>query len=372
LGGLPQIGVQYAAGYYIYFFADLYQIDTAKKHFSNFRRYDKLIYSKLGHKKMKKARLGNSELQITRVGLGTWAMGGPWLYGWGVQDDNDSIKAILESIEVGVNWLDTAPIYGHGHSEEIVAKALKQTKAKPIIATKCGIVWSEKEERIPRLKAESILAECDASLKRLNIDVIDLYQMHWNTPEEDIEEGYEAMAKCVKAGKVRYLGASNFSVEQMERVMKIHPLTSLQPPYSMFRRDIEGEILPFCKKHNIGVIVYSPLHKGLLTDKFTKEKAASLPPDDVRLMSPDFQMPNLEINLKYTGKLKQIAKRNNITLAQLAIAWTLRKPEVTAAIAGARKAGQIKETSPATDITLSADDTAEIEELLNKRSKELK
>ncbi|MGB8225982.1 MAG: aldo/keto reductase, partial [Sedimentisphaerales bacterium] len=151
---------------------------------------------------MKKARLGNSDLQITRVGLGTWAMGGPWLYGWGVQDDNDSIKAILESIDVGVNWLDTAPIYGHGRSEEIVAKALKQTKVKPIIATKCGIVWSDKEERIPRLKAKSILAECDASLKRLNIDVIDLYQMHWNTPEEDIEEGYEAMAKCVKAGKV--------------------------------------------------------------------------------------------------------------------------------------------------------------------------
>ncbi|MCX5632769.1 MAG: aldo/keto reductase [Phycisphaerae bacterium] len=321
---------------------------------------------------MKKARLGNSDLQITRVGLGTWAIGGPWEFGWGPQDDNDSIKAILESLEAGVNWLDTAPIYGFGHSEEIVAKALKQTKVKPIIATKCSLTWGDKKERTPCLKAKSILAECDASLKRLNIEVIDLYQMHWPTPDEDVEEGYGAMAKCVKAGKVRYLGASNFSAEQMERVMKIHPLTSLQPPYSMFRRDIEEGILPFCKKHNIGVIVYSPLYKGLLTDKFTKEKAAALPPDDVRLMSPDYKMPNLEINLKYTGKLKQIAKRNNITLAQLAIAWTLRKPEVTAAIAGARREGQIKETAPAADITLSADDIAEIEELLKKRSKELK
>jgi aryl-alcohol dehydrogenase-like predicted oxidoreductase len=321
---------------------------------------------------MKKARLGNSELQITRVGLGTWAIGGPWLFGWGVQDDNDSIKAILESIEAGVNWLDTAPIYGHGHSEEIVAKALKQTKAKPIIATKCGIVWSDKEERIPRLKAKSILAECDASLKRLNIDVIDLYQMHWNTPEEDIEEGYEAMAKCVKAGKVRYLGVSNFTTAQIERVMKIHPLTSLQPPYSMLRRDIEEEILPFCKKHNIGVIVYSPLQKGMLSGKFTPEKIAALSADDVRHMDSNFKTPRLEVNLKVIEKLTQIAKRNKITLAQLAIAWTLRKPEVTAAIAGARKAGQIKETAPAADITLSADDISEIEELLKKRSKELK
>lgn len=321
---------------------------------------------------MKKAKLGNSDLQITKVGLGTWAIGGPWEYGWGPQDDNDSIKAILESLETGVNWLDTAPIYGFGHSEEIVAKALKQTRAKPIIATKCSLTWGDKKERTSCLKAKSIFAECDASLKRLNIEVIDLYQMHRPDPDEDVEEGYGAMAKCVKAGKVRYLGASNFSVEQMERVMKIYPLTSLQPPYSMFGRDIEAEILPFCKKHNIGVIVYSPLYKGLLTDKFTKEKAASLPPDDVRLMSPDYKMPNLEINLKYTGKLKQIAKRNNITLAQLAIAWTLRRPEVTAAIAGARKAGQIKETAPAADITLSSDDIIKIETLLKERNEKLK
>jgi aryl-alcohol dehydrogenase-like predicted oxidoreductase len=321
---------------------------------------------------MKKAKLGNSQLQITKVGLGTWAIGGPWEFGWGPQDDNDSIKAILESLETSVNWLDTAPIYGCGHSEEIVGKALKQTSHKPLIATKCGLVWNDKKEKISCLKTKSIPAECDASLKRLGVEVIDLYQMHWNQPDEDIEEGYEAMAKCVKAGKVRYLGVSNFTAEQMEKVMKIHPLTSLQPPYSMFRREIEDELLPFCAKNNIGVIIYSPLHKGLLTGKFTVESAAALPADDVRQMSSDYKTPRIEINLKYIERLKQIAKRNGKTIAQLAIAWTLRRPEVTAAIVGARRPGQIKETAPAADIILSADDIEEIGKLLNKRSKELK
>ena len=321
---------------------------------------------------MKKARLGNSELQITTVGLGTWAIGGPWQFGWGKQDDNDSIKAILESLETGVNWLDTAPIYGCGHSEEIVGRTLKQVSRKPLIATKCSLLWNDKREKISCLKEKSILAECDASLKRLGVEVIDLYQMHWGSPDEDLEEGYGAMAKCVKAGKVRYLGVSNYTIEQIKRVMKIHPLTSLQPPYSMFKREIEDEFLPFCKKNNIGVIVYSPMHKGMLTGKFTAQSVEALPADDVRKKTGDFQMPNLEINLKYIEKLKTIAKRNGYTVAQLAIAWTLRKPEVTAAIVGARKPGQIKETAPAADIILSSDDISEIEEILKKRSKELK
>ena len=320
---------------------------------------------------MKKSKLGNSDLQITRVGLGTWAIGGPWEYGWGPQNDNDSIDAIIEAIEVAVNWVDTAPIYGFGHSETIVAKALKKTSIKPIIATKCGLTWNEKQERVPCLKAKSILAECDASLKRLNVDVIDLYQMHWNNPDEDIEEGYDAMARCVKAGKVRYLGVSNFTVEQMQRVMKIHPLMSLQPPYSMFRRDIENDLLPFCKKNNIGVIVYSPLQKGLLSGKFTPEKIAALPADDVRHMDPNYKTPRLEVNLKAIGKLTQIAKQNKITLAQLAIAWSIRNAEVTAAIAGARRKGQINETAPAADITLSKDDIDEIEEILKERNRML-
>lgn len=316
---------------------------------------------------MKTARLGSSELEITKVGLGTWAIGGPWLYGWGPQDDNDSVKAIIEAMEVGVNWIDTAPIYGFGHSEEVVAKALSQTSIKPIIATKCGIVWSKTVQRETCLKSESIIAECEASLKRLKVDVIDLYQIHWGDPDEDIEEGYEAMAKCVKAGKVRYLGVSNFNVEQMKRVMKIHPLTSLQPPYSMLRRDIEDEILPFCKENNIGVIVYSPLLKGLLSGKFTAKKVAALAADDVRHKDANFKPPLLEINLKIVERLKEIAKQNGITTAQLAIAWTMRRPEVTAAIAGARREGQIKETAPAADVQLSSDDIAEIEELLKTR-----
>lgn len=321
---------------------------------------------------MKKSKLGNSDLLITKVGLGTWAIGGPWEFGWGPQDDNDSINAIIEALDVGVNWIDTAPIYGFGHSEEMVAKALKKTSIKPIIATKCGLTWNDKQQRTPKLKEKSVLTECDASLKRLNVDAIDLYQMHWNSPEEDIEEGYGAMAKCVKAGKVRYLGVSNFTVEQMEMVMKIHPLVSLQPPYSMFRRDIEADILPFCKKNNIGVIVYSPLQKGMLSGKFTPEKIAALPSDDVRHKDTNYQTPILEVNLKVIEKLTQIAKRNKITLAQLAVAWAIRNPEVTAAIAGARKKGQINETAPAADVKLSKDDIDEIEEILKDRNRMLK
>ncbi len=317
---------------------------------------------------MKIARLGNSELDITKVGLGTWAIGGPWEYGWGQQDDNDSVAAILEALDVGVNWLDTAPVYGCGHSEEIIGKVLKQISQKPIIATKCSLGWNERREKVSCLKAKSIIAECDASLKRLGIEVIDLYQMHWPEPDEDLEEGYGAMAKCVKAGKVRYLGLSNCNVEQLKRVMDIHPLTSLQPPYSMFRGNVEKELLGFCAEHNIGVVVYSPLQKGLLTGKFTLEKIAALPADDVRNMDPNFKAPLVEKNFKIIDQLKTVAKRNGITIAQLAISWTLRRPEVTAAIVGARKAGQIGQTAPAGDITLSDDDITEIEKILKKRN----
>ncbi|MFA6175805.1 MAG: aldo/keto reductase [Phycisphaerae bacterium] len=317
---------------------------------------------------MKKSKLGNSRLEITKVGLGTWAIGGPWQFGWGRQDDNDSMDAIVESLDAGVNWLDTAPIYGCGHSETIIGKVLKKIGQKPIIATKCGLIWNDKKEKISCLKAKSILAECDASLKRLGVETIDLYQMHWNQPDEDIE-GFEAMAKCVKAGKVRYLGVSNFTVEQMERVTKIHPLTSLQPPYSMFRRDIENDILPFCEKNNIGVIVYSPLQKGLLSGKFTPAKVAALPADDVRHNDTNFKSPLLEKNLKVIDRLAEIAKRNRITVAQLAIGWTLRDSAVTAAIVGARRKGQISETAPAADVELSSDDINEIEEILKERKK---
>jgi aryl-alcohol dehydrogenase-like predicted oxidoreductase len=234
------------------------------------------------------------------------------------------------------------------------------------------VLWNDRKEKYNCIKAKSIIAECEASLKRLGVEIIDLYQMHWSLPNEDIEEGYEAMAKCVRAGKVRYLGVSNYAVEDLKRIINIHPLTSLQPPYSMFRRDAEKELLGFCSEHNIGVIVYGPMQKGFFTGKFTPEKIAALPSDDVRHKDPEFQTSRLEANFKFVEELKPIARRNGITLAQLAIAWTLRRPEVTAAIVGARRAGQIKETAPAADITLSAEDIDEIEKLLNKRSKELK
>ena len=313
---------------------------------------------------MRTRKLGNSDLELTTVGLGTWAIGGPWEFGWGPQDDTDSIKTIFEAIDAGINWIDTAPIYGHGHSEIIVGKALKQMSQKPIIATKCGLCWNEKRERIPRLKSQSVLKECEDSLKRLDVEVIDLYQMHLNQPPEDIEQAFEAMAKCVKDGKLRYIGVSNFTVEQIKMVQKIHPVTSLQPPYSMLKRGVETELLGFCKENNIGVIVYSTMQRGLLIGKFDTAKIAALPDGDHRKTNPDFQEPQLTSALELVEKLKPIAKRNNRTMAQLAITWTLRRAEVTAAIVGARRPGQITETAPAGDWQLGTEDIEEIEELL--------
>ena len=313
---------------------------------------------------MRTRKLGNSDLELTTVGLGTWAIGGPWEFGWGPQDDTDSIKTIFEAMDAGINWIDTAAIYGLGHSEIIVGKALKQMSQKPVIATKCGLCWNEQRERVPCLKSQSVLKECEDSLKRLDVEVIDLYQMHWNQPAEDIEQGFEAMAKCVKDGKVRYIGVSNFTVEQIKMVQKIHPVTSLQPTYSMIKRGIEKELLSFCKENNIGVIVYSPMQRGLLIGKFDAAKIAELPDGDSRKKNPDFQEPQLSRTLELVEKLKPIARRNSKTMAQLAIAWTLRREEVTAAIVGARKPGQITETAPAGNWQLNIEDVEEIEELL--------
>ena len=214
---------------------------------------------------MQKRRLGNTDLELTTVGLGAWAMGGPWLYGWGPQDDDESIATVLRAMDEGVNWIDTAAIYGHGRSESVVGRALKQMSQKPLVATKCGLCWDEQHERIPRLKAQSIRTECHDSLRRLGIDTIDLYQIHWNQPQEDIEEGWTEMARLVEEGKVRYIGVSNFEVEQIRRLQKIHPVASLQPPYSMLHREVEDELLDYCGKNDIGVIVYSPMQRGLLT-----------------------------------------------------------------------------------------------------------
>ncbi len=309
-------------------------------------------------------KLGFTELELTRVGLGTWAIGGPWQYGWGPQNDEDSKNAIKEALDNGINWIDTAWAYGCGHSEEVIGKALKEVSEKPIIATKCGLVCDENKKRKPDLNPDSIMRQCEQSLKRLGIEAIDLYQMHWPNPDNMVEEAYEAMAKCVKQGKVRYLGVSNFSPEQMERVRKIHPLASLQPVYNMLTREIEEETLPYCRQNNIGVICYSPMEKGLLTGKYGKDAREKISENDVRQTDPNFKEPRLSANLKLLEGLKDITRRNDKTLAQLAVAWVLRKDEVTAAIVGARKPGQISETAKAGDWILSHEDQNQIEELM--------
>jgi aryl-alcohol dehydrogenase-like predicted oxidoreductase len=320
---------------------------------------------------MQKRRLGSTDLELTTIGLGAWAMGGPWLYGWGPQDDNESIATVLRAMDEGVNWIDTAAIYGHGRSESVVGRALKQMSRKPLVATKCGLRWDEQHERIPRLKAKSIRTECHDSLRRLGIDTIDLYQIHWNQPQEDIEEGWTEMARLVEEGKVRYIGLSNFEVEQIRRLQKIHPVASLQPPYSMLHREVEDELLDYCGKNDIGIIVYSPMQRGLLTGKFDAERVANLPQGDHRKTNPDFQQLQFDATLQLVEQLQPIAERNGRTLAQLAISWVLRMPEVTAAIVGARRPSQITETAPASDWELSEKDIKQIEQLLNQRQAKL-
>ncbi|MCD4830689.1 MAG: aldo/keto reductase [Anaerohalosphaeraceae bacterium] len=315
---------------------------------------------------MKTARLGNTDLEFTRVGLGTWAIGGSWQFGWGEQDKSDSIKTIHEAMDAGINWLDTAPIYGCGTSEEVVGKGLKGVSQKPFIATKCGLIWNERQEKSSCLKRKSIIAECDASLGRLGVEVIDLYQIHWPGSGEDIEEAYEAMVECVKAGKVRYLGVSNFSISQMQRVMEIAPLASSQPSYSMLYRDVEKEILGFCGENNIGIVSYSPMQKGLLAGKFTLEKIKALDAADHRHRDRNFIGSRFEQIQKLIAELQPIAERSGLTMAQLAIAWVLRRSEVTSAIVGARRGGQIYETAAAGDVELSETDVNAIDELLRQ------
>jgi aryl-alcohol dehydrogenase-like predicted oxidoreductase len=321
---------------------------------------------------MQARKLDNTELNLTTVGLGTWAIGGPWQFGWGPQDDNEAIAAILKAIDLGINWIDTAAIYGCGHSEELVGMALSQTKTKPFIATKCGLLWNEKREKVSCLKRDSIRRECEASLKRIGVEVIDLYQIHWPDPDEDIEEAGEELTRLQKQGKIRYIGVSNFSVAQLDRISKVAVIASLQPPYNMLHRETEKQLLPYCKKNDIGVVVYSPMERGLLTGKFSKKYLATLSPDDHRLQSPEFQEPQFSVNLEFVEKLKPIARKVGKTVSQLAIAWTLRRPEVTAAIVGARKPAQIEETAPAADWNLTKNDIAEIELLLAERERKLK
>lgn len=298
--------------------------------------------------------------------------GGDWKFGWGPQDDMASVKAIHAALDLGINWIDTAAIYGHGHAEEVVGRAIKGIRDEVIIATKCGRVWEGDSREIGKsLRTESIKREVEASLKRLDIETIDLYQIHWPEPDEEIEEGWAAMAQLVKEGKVRYAGVSNFNLEQLKRAQAIHPITSLQPPYSMFRREIEEEIMPYCNTNEIGIIAYSPMQAGLLTGKFTKERAMALPDSDWRSKHPFFSEPQLSVNLETIKRLNQIAIEENISLSQLSLAWVLRNKEMTSAIVGARNPEQIEETAKASELKLTGTNIEAIEKILDWRIKNL-
>jgi aryl-alcohol dehydrogenase-like predicted oxidoreductase len=317
---------------------------------------------------METRKLGNSDMQISRIGVGAWAMGGGnWEWGWGPQEDDDSIRAIHAALDAGMNWIDTAAVYGLGHSEEVVAKALKGRAARPYIFTKCSMVWDESREIGRSLKAASIRKELENSLRRLNVSTIDLYQIHWPVPDEEIEEGWTEMARLKDEGKVRYIGVSNFNVKQMKRAHAISPITSLQPPYSMLKRSGEDEILPFAEQHNIGAIVYSPMYSGLLTGAMTKERAAKFAPDDWRRRDPNFQEPRLSRNLQLIEVLREIGKHHRRTPGEVAIAWTLKNSAVTAAIVGVRNAEQVAGISGAGDLHLSSEETNEIEDALREK-----
>ena len=322
---------------------------------------------------MKTHKLGWTDLNLTTIGLGTWAMGGGgWSFSAGPQDDEESMATISRAIEKGINWIDTAPMYGVGHSEEIVGKTLKQLSEKPIIATKCGIPWNEKRQTSRQLKGENIRHEVETSLKRLDIDIIDLYQIHWPEPDSEIEDAWQQISNMVKEGKVRYAGVCNFNIEQLKRIQPIHPVASLQPPYSMIERGTEDSgLLDYCREHNIGVVAYSPMQKGVLTGKFSKQRVQELSEDDNRRKDPNFQKPRLNINLDLVDKLTMIATRRDLTVAQLSIAWVLRRPEVTSAIVGARRPSQIEETVLVGDQELSQEDIQAIDALLVEYKKAL-
>jgi len=311
--------------------------------------------------------LGNSNLQITRIGVGAWAMGGGgWTWSWGPQDDGESIAAIKQALDLGINWIDTAAVYGLGHSEEVVARALKGRSNRPYIFTKCERVWDERGKIGGSLKAESIRRECEASLRRLQMDVIDLYQIHWPEPDADIEEGWTEMARLREEGKVRFIGVSNFSVQQMKRAMKIAPITSLQPPYSLVAREVEEDILPFCMRNNIGVIVYSPMYSGLLAGAMTRQRIANLAPDDWRRRDQNFQEPNLSRNLRLVEVLREVGKRHGRTPGEVAIVWTLHNQAVTGAIVGVRSPEQVRGIIGATQFRLNDKEVMEIEDALEQ------
>jgi aryl-alcohol dehydrogenase-like predicted oxidoreductase len=311
--------------------------------------------------------LGNSDLQLTPIGFGAWAIGGGnWEFAWGPQDDKESVDAIHRALDLGINWIDTAAIYGLGHSEEIVARALKSTSHRPLVFTKCSMRWRADRTIYRSLKAESLAEELENSLRRLGVETIDLYQIHWPDPPEQIEEGWATLARFKEQGKIRHIGVSNFNVDQMKRVEKIAPITSLQPPYSMLRRAIEAEILPFVQANNIGVINYSPMVSGLLTGKMTAERVAALPSDDWRRRAVEFKEPRLSRNMRLVELLREIGAGHNVSPGVVAVAWTLHHPAITAAIVGGRSAEQVEGLAPALEFRLSEEEYGQIKGFLEQ------
>ncbi|WP_232298792.1 aldo/keto reductase [Granulicella tundricola] len=307
--------------------------------------------------------LGNSDMALTAVGFGAWAIGGAdYAFGWGSQEDTDSIGAIRKAVDLGVNWVDTAAIYGLGHSEEVVGQALKEIGGKkPYVFTKCSMRWNEKREIYRSLTAEGVRWECEQSLKRLGVETIDLYQIHWPDPDAEIEEGWGEMQKLKEEGKIRWAGVSNFSVAQMKRAQGIGVITSLQPPYSLINRRVGAEVLPFCLENGIGVINYSPMVSGLLTGKMTAERLSKMADDDWRKKSPNFNEPKLSKNLSLADLLGEIGKKHGVETGVVAVAWTLNNPAITAAIVGGRNAEQVEGTSKALTFRLTGEEIAEID-----------
>jgi aryl-alcohol dehydrogenase-like predicted oxidoreductase len=311
---------------------------------------------------MQTRSFGNTDMEITPIGFGAWAIGGgEWAGGWGSQDDQDSIAAINRALDLGINWIDTAAVYGLGRSERVVAQALKGRSERPYVFTKSTLRWTEDREVYNSMK--EIRQECEESLRRLETDVIDLYQIHWPMPDEDIEEGWTTMAQLQQEGKVRWIGVSNFNVEQLRRCQAIAPVSSLQPPYHLLKPDVEEEILPYCLDQGIGVINYSPMASGLLTGKMTRERIENLPEDDWRKHNEEFQEPKLSRNLELADLLRSIGERHGRSAAVVAIAWTLRNPAITGAIVGARRPSQVDDIVDAAEFRLSEEEIAEIDAL---------
>jgi aryl-alcohol dehydrogenase-like predicted oxidoreductase len=310
---------------------------------------------------MRLNRLGKSELEISPIGFGAWAAGGgEWAFALGPQDDAESISAIRRAVELGINWIDTAPLYGLGHSEEVVARAISDLPAKPYVFTKCGMPWDERGRITHSLKRESIRRECEQSLRRLDVDAIDLYQIHWNKPATDVREALEAVKELQDEGKIRYIGVSNFTRTEIELAVQIADPVCLQPPYSLIDREIETNILPYCRPNNIGVIVYSPMQSGLLSGRMTRERVEAFPHDDLRRQKAEFQEPQLSRNLELAERLKKVGERHDSSAAEIAVAWTLQHPAVTAAIVGMRRPEDAEGIVRAGDIKLTEEDMGEL------------